>query len=114
MIVLAACIVSYIIWRFAEAVTGQGYDAEFSRAKNFFRFRLSPFVSGVYQQDAGCAGLWECGSNIMAYVLPGHAVVITDGQFFLCDTSKQANACLRLRVLVPHATSAVLSAHQHP
>lgn len=47
LIILAACLAAYIVWRFAEAATGQGYDAEYSRAKNFFRFRLSPFVSGI-------------------------------------------------------------------
>lgn len=37
----------YIIWRMWEAITGQGSDATFSRKKNFFRYRLSPFVSGL-------------------------------------------------------------------
>jgi hypothetical protein len=30
-----------------EAVTGQGSDKSFSKKKNFFRYRLSPFVSGL-------------------------------------------------------------------
>lgn len=30
-----------------EAITGQGSDASFSKKKNFFRYRLSPFVSGA-------------------------------------------------------------------
>jgi hypothetical protein len=30
-----------------EAITGQGSDASFSKKKNFFRYRLSPFVSGL-------------------------------------------------------------------
>lgn len=29
-----------------EAITGQGSDASFSKKKNFFRYRLSPFISG--------------------------------------------------------------------
>jgi hypothetical protein len=37
----------YIIWRMWEALTGQGSDASFSKKKNFFRYRLSPFVSGL-------------------------------------------------------------------
>ncbi|RUP42398.1 hypothetical protein BC936DRAFT_138267 [Jimgerdemannia flammicorona] len=36
----------YAVWRFWEAITGQGADAQFSAKKNFFRYRLSPFVSG--------------------------------------------------------------------
>ncbi|RUP23027.1 hypothetical protein BC936DRAFT_139048, partial [Jimgerdemannia flammicorona] len=35
----------YSVWRFWEAITGQGSDAQFSAKKNFFRYRLSPFVS---------------------------------------------------------------------
>lgn len=34
-------------YRFWEAITGQGSDASFSKKKNFFRYRLSPFVSGL-------------------------------------------------------------------
>ena len=30
-----------------EAITGQGSDASFGKKKNFFRYRLSPFVSGL-------------------------------------------------------------------
>jgi hypothetical protein len=30
-----------------EAFTGQGSDKSFSKKKNFFRYRLSPFVSGL-------------------------------------------------------------------
>ncbi|TPX58193.1 hypothetical protein PhCBS80983_g03323 [Powellomyces hirtus] len=36
----------YAIWRFWEFLTYQGRDATFGAAKNFFRFRLSPLVSG--------------------------------------------------------------------
>ncbi|KAI9269947.1 hypothetical protein BY458DRAFT_475138 [Sporodiniella umbellata] len=46
LIVMAVGLCLYIIWRFWEAVTGQGSDASFSKKKNFFRYRLSPFVSG--------------------------------------------------------------------
>jgi hypothetical protein len=30
-----------------EAITGQGSDTSFSKKNNFFRYRLSPFVSGL-------------------------------------------------------------------
>lgn len=33
-------------FRMWEAITGQGSDASFGKKKNFFRYRLSPFVSG--------------------------------------------------------------------
>ncbi|CEJ03820.1 hypothetical protein RMCBS344292_17795 [Rhizopus microsporus] len=46
LIVMAVGLCLYIIWRFWEAITGQGSDASFSKKKNFFRYRLSPFVSG--------------------------------------------------------------------
>ncbi|KAJ3181694.1 hypothetical protein HDU87_000712 [Geranomyces variabilis] len=36
----------YSIWRFWEFLTYQGRDLTFSKSKNFFRFRLSPLVSG--------------------------------------------------------------------
>lgn len=44
---LAVALITYCIWRFWEAITGQGADAAFGNMKNFFRYRLSPFVSGV-------------------------------------------------------------------
>ncbi|RCI05895.1 hypothetical protein CU098_013216 [Rhizopus stolonifer] len=47
LIVMAVGLVLYIIWRMWEAITGQGSDASFSKKKNFFRYRLSPFVSGL-------------------------------------------------------------------
>lgn len=47
LIVLAIALITYCIWRFWEAVTGQGADAAFGNMKNFFRYRLSPFVSGI-------------------------------------------------------------------
>ncbi|RKP39880.1 hypothetical protein BJ085DRAFT_1860, partial [Dimargaris cristalligena] len=46
LIVMAVGLLFYIIWRFWEAITGQGADATFSSPKNFFKYRLSPFVSG--------------------------------------------------------------------
>jgi hypothetical protein len=36
----------YIAWRWWECFTFQGADATFSPFKNFFAYRLSPFVSG--------------------------------------------------------------------
>ncbi|KAI8977535.1 hypothetical protein BDF20DRAFT_875390 [Mycotypha africana] len=47
LIVIAVGLLLYIIWRMWEAITGQGSDANYSKKKNFFRFRLSPFVSGL-------------------------------------------------------------------
>ena len=47
LIVLAASLITYCIWRYWEAITGQGADAAFGNLKNFFRYRLSPFVSGA-------------------------------------------------------------------
>ncbi|KAI8823186.1 uncharacterized protein EV422DRAFT_395168 [Fimicolochytrium jonesii] len=47
LIALAACIALYCTWRWWEAFTGQGSDAEYSKKKNFFRYRVSPFVSGA-------------------------------------------------------------------
>ncbi|CAO0798465.1 unnamed protein product [Mucor circinelloides] len=47
LIVMAVGLVLYIIWRMWEAITGQGSDASFGKKKNFFRYRLSPFVSGL-------------------------------------------------------------------
>ncbi|KAI8366422.1 hypothetical protein EDC96DRAFT_544089 [Choanephora cucurbitarum] len=47
LIIMAVGLVLYIIWRMWEAITGQGSDASFSKKKNFFRYRLSPFVSGL-------------------------------------------------------------------
>ncbi|KAI8469725.1 MAG: hypothetical protein J3K34DRAFT_521879 [Monoraphidium minutum] len=46
LLAMAAALLFYITWRFSEALAGQGYDAEFSAAKNFFKYRLSPAVSG--------------------------------------------------------------------
>lgn len=37
----------YAIWRFWEGTVGQGYDETFSHKKNFFRYRLSPYASGL-------------------------------------------------------------------
>ncbi|KAL9543777.1 hypothetical protein MBANPS3_007950 [Mucor bainieri] len=47
LIVMAVGLALYIIWRMWEAITGQGSDASFGKKKNFFRYRLSPFVSGL-------------------------------------------------------------------
>ncbi|KAF6251191.1 hypothetical protein COO60DRAFT_1562294 [Scenedesmus sp. NREL 46B-D3] len=47
LLVMMVALVCYITWRFSEALLGQGYDAGFSNKKNFFKFRVSPFVSGA-------------------------------------------------------------------
>ncbi|KAK9814923.1 hypothetical protein WJX73_002151 [Symbiochloris irregularis] len=46
LVVMAIALICYCMWRFWEAITGQGADASFGNLKNFFRYRLSPFVSG--------------------------------------------------------------------
>ncbi|KAJ1968440.1 hypothetical protein H4R35_006426 [Dimargaris xerosporica] len=46
LLVMAVGLAFYIVWRFWEAFTGQGADQTFSSLKNFFKYRLSPFVSG--------------------------------------------------------------------
>ncbi|KAJ1653501.1 hypothetical protein IWQ61_006385 [Dispira simplex] len=46
LFIMAVGLLFYIVWRFWEACTGQGADATFSSWKNFFKYRLSPFVSG--------------------------------------------------------------------
>ncbi|KAI9011849.1 hypothetical protein CLU79DRAFT_771599 [Phycomyces nitens] len=46
LVILAIGLLTYIIWRFWEAITSQGADAKMSKPANFFRYRLSPFVSG--------------------------------------------------------------------
>jgi hypothetical protein len=47
LIVVMVGLLLYAGWRYTEAITGQGYSTEFSTTKNFFRYRLSPFVSGT-------------------------------------------------------------------
>ncbi|KAI8822179.1 uncharacterized protein EV422DRAFT_494969 [Fimicolochytrium jonesii] len=46
LFILLLALWCYSIWRFWECFTYRGRDATFSATKNFFRFRLSPFVSG--------------------------------------------------------------------
>ncbi|ORY91070.1 hypothetical protein BCR43DRAFT_498457 [Syncephalastrum racemosum] len=46
LVIMAVGLVTYLVWRFWEAITGQGCDARLSRRTNFFRYRLSPIVSG--------------------------------------------------------------------
>ena len=36
-----------MLWRFFEAITGQGYDDTMGSWKNFFKYRVSPAVSGI-------------------------------------------------------------------
>ncbi|WIA33283.1 hypothetical protein OEZ86_006424 [Tetradesmus obliquus] len=47
LLVMMVALLCYIAWRFGEAFLGQGYDRSFSSKKNFFKFRVSPFVSGA-------------------------------------------------------------------
>jgi hypothetical protein len=37
----------YVHWRFVEAFVGQGETDQLRARQNFFRYRLSPFVSGI-------------------------------------------------------------------
>ena len=46
LVVMGVCICFYAAWRFWEGITGQGTDAANSKGLNFFRYRLSPIVSG--------------------------------------------------------------------
>ena len=46
LVVMGICIAFYVAWRFWEGITGQGTDAANSKGLNFFRYRLSPIVSG--------------------------------------------------------------------
>ncbi|OAD77665.1 hypothetical protein PHYBLDRAFT_141535 [Phycomyces blakesleeanus NRRL 1555(-)] len=46
LVIMAIGLITYIIWRFWEAITGQGQDINMGKKGNFFRYRLSPFVSG--------------------------------------------------------------------
>eukprot|EP00775_Hariotina_reticulata_P013549 gene13549-13676_t len=46
LIIIMVALLAYIAWRFWEGLAGQGYDSSFSSRKNFFKFRISPLVSG--------------------------------------------------------------------
>lgn len=46
LIVMAMTVYMYACWRFWEGTTGQGSDDAFGKFKNFFKYRLSPLVSG--------------------------------------------------------------------
>ncbi|KNC97158.1 uncharacterized protein SPPG_07548 [Spizellomyces punctatus DAOM BR117] len=54
LFILLIALWCYSIWRFWECATYQGRDANYSKFKNFFSFRLAPFVSGcVYVGYSG-------------------------------------------------------------
>lgn len=46
LILLVIALLTYCLWRLWEGCVGQGSDAANSNARNFFRYRLSPIVSG--------------------------------------------------------------------
>ncbi len=46
LLVMAVMLCLYSLWRYGEAITGSGTDPEASAGTNFFRYRLSPVVSG--------------------------------------------------------------------
>ena len=53
LVVMAVMLCLYSLWRFGEAVMGCGTDPAASTGTNFFRYRLSPVVSGgVYSAYA--------------------------------------------------------------
>ena len=47
LVIMALMLAMYSAWRFVEGSLGTGTDPETAAWKNFFRYRLSPFVSGV-------------------------------------------------------------------
>ncbi|KAL3162116.1 hypothetical protein ABBQ32_009828 [Trebouxia sp. C0010 RCD-2024] len=47
LVVMGIGVFTYASWRFWEGITGQGSDDAFGPYKNFFRYRLSPLVSGT-------------------------------------------------------------------
>lgn len=47
LIALLCGLIFYAIWRVWEGISGQGYTPQFSRWKNFFRYRLSPLASAL-------------------------------------------------------------------
>ncbi|KAK9803746.1 hypothetical protein WJX73_010867 [Symbiochloris irregularis] len=47
LVLMLLAMLTYCSWRFWECYAGQGSDAANSNFRNFFRYRLSPFVSGV-------------------------------------------------------------------
>lgn len=47
LLVMLIGVILYVHWRFVEAFTGQGTTRQLNRWQNFFRYRLSPFVSGI-------------------------------------------------------------------
>lgn len=50
---------------------GQGSDAEFSGVKNFFRFRISPFVSGAVYTAYSTLG----SADVLVTKNGGHLIV---------------------------------------
>lgn len=47
LVLMLTGVTIYCVWRFWEGLTGQGYDPSFSKKKNFFKYRISPLVSGL-------------------------------------------------------------------
>lgn len=47
MIIVLIGILLYVTWRYIETVFKQGSTPQLSKWQNFFRYRLSPFVSGT-------------------------------------------------------------------
>lgn len=47
LLLLLAALLTYCTWRFWEGLAGQGFDESNSNLRNFFRYRLSPVVSGI-------------------------------------------------------------------
>jgi hypothetical protein len=68
LVVVALGVAVYAAWRFWEAIVGQGTDAAYGHAKNFFKFRSVPTSSsnsGVAtvpetSNCAACGGAFYC------------------------------------------------------
>lgn len=136
LIIMAVALCTYIIWRFWEGVTGQGQHECYSKFKNFFNFRLSPFVSGgVYcaylayililipkafnykdrkvekTQGSDFTASWR-GSNIgrLGLFVIGLAFLIAFIVMALSAFTKKFHRELRLKELRPWAKWLVLTA----
>ncbi|DBA78497.1 TPA: hypothetical protein ACH3X2_007985 [Trebouxia sp. C0005] len=88
LVVMAVGVLIYACWRFWEGITGQGSDDAFGPFKNFFRYRLSPLVSGsVYTAYGRLPDSWAT-SDI------GKFGIAVFGLAFLIATITQLQAAL--------------------
>eukprot|EP00898_Chlorokybus_atmophyticus_P004326 jgi/Chlat1/4895/Chrsp31S00375 len=100
----------YVLWRFWEGATGQGTDQNFPKWKNFFKFRVSPLVSGgVYTFYMGYVlyiiatkhkhddktDKQDCLLNCWNNTALGRAGLVMVGLAFLIATITQLDPALR-------------------